>query len=540
MGFVFDQGNLNVSALTIPGAYVELMTPTGLALPGPSNAIAILGTASWGPVNQPLGPFGDIGSAQAALGQFNVNLWLNDQYDVMRAAMQALAEAQTTASLNMWLSRITDGTDLAATLTLKDTTSGTALNGITMPAKYTGIGGNTIQVLVAAAGPANTYNITFVASFGGAAISEIFLGIKGATGANSPFWANLNNAILNGNQSRGPSQLIGTPTGVSSTAKDPATGNYILTGGTDGRSGVTSANFFGSDVIGNRQGIYAMRGLPIVPAYIYCAGMTDNTKFANIQAFCLTEIVRAVLPFPASTSTSTATGLRTTLGISDKRVCYAKDWIYWTDPISGQTIFCDPVAIMIGRAASLSPQLSPLNKQVYTVVATEHPQQYPSDEIGLLNTNGIWVICNPCLGSPFFGIASASTTSLNPIEQPVEYERLKDYIGIQFATILGQFVGDPQGPFDPDDTRSACKNDIDSAMTLLYLGGLIATDEDGKPGWKSQCDMKNNTPLTIQAGYMHARLDYIPYSTVKYVVLNLGTTATFTAAQALTAAQVTG
>ena len=171
---------------------------------------------------------------------------------------------------------------------------------------------------------------------------------------------------------------------------------------------------------------------------------------------------------------------------------------------------------MIGRAAALSPQLTPLNKPIYTVVATEHPQVYPADEIGLLNQNGIWAIANPCLGSPFFGIISASTTSLNPIQQPVEYARLQDYIGIQFASTLGQFVGDPQGEFDPDPTRSACKSDIDDLMQSFVTNGLIVD-------WDSEVDAKLNSPQSVQAGYMRGTLEYVPYTNVKFVLLNLGT-----------------
>ena len=533
MGFIFDQGNLNITALNTPGAYVQLMTPTGLLVPGPSNAIGIVGTASWGPVNKAVGPIGEISSVASAFGQFNADLFLSDPYDLMRAAMQALGEAQTTVSLNAWFCRISDGTDDAAEIDLDDVTAETALTGITLPAKYTGIAGNTIKVIIAAAGPAHSYNVTFVASFGGQSYSETFLNIAGSASGVSPFWLNLKQAIQQGNQSRGPSQIIGTPVLGDDEALNPVLGTFTLSGGTDGRSGVTSSSFFGSDVVGNRQGIYAFRGLPIVPAYVYCAGLTDTTKAANLQAFCLTEIVRYIFPLASGTSTSSAVSTRTTLGISDKRFMYAKDWIYWVDPISGKTLFTDPVAIMIGRAASLSPHLSPLNKQVYSVVGSEHPHQYPADEIGVLNDNGIWVITNPCLGSPFWGIASANTTSLNPIERPVEYERLKDYIGIQFATALGRFVGEPQGMFDPDDTRAACKSDIDAFMDILARGGLIVD-------WQSQCDASLNPPSSVQAGYMKAKLTYIPFNTVRYVVLNLATDKSLSAGQAFAQAQANG
>lgn len=533
MGFIFDQGNLNLSSLTVPGAYVQLMNPSGLATPGPSNAIAIAGTASWGPVNEAQGPFGELDSVFSMYGQFDAAKFLADPYDMMRPVMQALQQSQTDQGLNIWCNRISDGTDAAAEVTLQDVTSETALDGITLPAKYTGTGGNTIKVIVAAAGPANMFNVTIVASFGGQTQSETYFNIAGSASGASPFWSNLNLAILNGNDSRGPSQLIGTPTDVSTTALNPAVGTFTLAGGDDGRDDVESADFFGSDVIGNRQGIYAFRGLPIVPAYVYCAGMTDTTKFATIAAFCNQEIIRAVVPLAKGTSTSSAVTARSDNGISSKRFMYAKDWIYWVDPISGKTLFTDPVAIMIGRAASLSPEISPLNKAVQGVIGTEHPKQYPSDEIGMLNTNGIWVICNPCLGSAYFGIASASTTSLNPIERPVEHDRLKDYIGIQFASTLQKFVGEKQGTYDPDRTRSACKSEIDSMMALFKDGDILVD-------WQSQCDAKINSPNSIQAGYMRAKLTYLPYFTVRYVILDLATSNRLSAGQALALAEANG
>ena len=132
----------------------------------------MVGTASWGPVNIVQGPFGDITSAAATYGQFSAALFATDPYDLMRGVMQSLGEAQTDLSLNIYTNRISDGTDAAATIILKDTTTGTAINGITLPAKYTGIGGNTIKVIIAASGASNAYNVTVVAALGGQSIVE--------------------------------------------------------------------------------------------------------------------------------------------------------------------------------------------------------------------------------------------------------------------------------------------------------------------------------------------------------------------------------
>lgn len=525
MQFIFDEGNQNIAGFTAPGGYVQLMNAPIQAGNNPSNAIAFLGTGSFGPVNKPMGPFGDIASAAFALGQFNVTAWQSDPYDVMRSVTQALGEAQNPGSLNIWVGRISDGTDAPAQLVLVDITSGTPLTGMTIPVKWTGVGGNTIKCTISAGGITNSFNVVFSGTWSGQSYSESYPNIQGSASGPSTFWANLKTAIENGTQSGPPSQILGSITLGSNSALNPAVGTFSFSGGTDGRSGVTSSTFFGSDVPGNRQGIYAMRGLPIVPSFIYCSGLTDSTKFPNLQAFITSEIMRTVVPVPTGTATLAAVGLRGTNGISDKRFCYAKDYVYWTDPISGQTIFTDPVPIMIARAASLSPEMSVINEQVYTVVSTEHPEPYPADEIGLLQSNGFWVITNPCPGGQYWGIGAASTTASNPVQQPVEYSRLQDYIGILFASVMGQFVGKKQGPTDPDPTRAACKNAIDAKMSQLAAASIIVS-------FSSEVDSTLNPAASVQAGFMTGNLDYTPYSNIKFSILNLSVSSALSAAQA--------
>lgn len=526
-GFVFDQGNLNTAALTTPGAYIQLDNPSGGINLQQSNAIALVGSGSYGPVNQATGPFGDDGSAAGWFGEFNYKLWQNDPFDLMRGVMQALGEAQTTASLAAWLVRITDGTDEAASVTLEDT-QGTPVAGITIPARFTGSGGNLHAVQITTGAGANNFNVTFFSTYSGAVQSETFFNIPGSASGASPFWANLQTAMLQGNSSRGPSWLMGVPSGVSNSAHNPALGTFFLSGGTDGRSGLTSASFFGSDTPGGREGVYCLRGLPVVPRFFCCCGLYDTTKFANLYQLTFQEIMRVILPNGAGTSTPQAITNRNTVGISDKRVMWSKSWIYWTDPVSGQTLFTDPVPLMIGRIASLSPELSPLNVPTISVVGTEHPAVYPADEIGLLEQNGILEIANPCLGSPFFGFVTGNTTSLNPISQPYEYASLEDWIGINFAYSLQQFVGKKQGLYDPDPTRSNCKTVVDQTMYALYLDQMIVD-------WTSQIDAKLNDPVSIQRGYLKGRLKYVPFGTVKFVVLEIATALSLSPGQALAA-----
>ncbi len=51
---IYQQGGLNTTSLVVPDLYVQIVSPQNLILNGvPSNMVGVVGTASWGPVNQP-------------------------------------------------------------------------------------------------------------------------------------------------------------------------------------------------------------------------------------------------------------------------------------------------------------------------------------------------------------------------------------------------------------------------------------------------------------------------------------------------------
>ena len=52
---IFQQGSLNTTALVVPDLYVQIVPPQNLVLNGvPTNVLGVVGTASWGPVSQPV------------------------------------------------------------------------------------------------------------------------------------------------------------------------------------------------------------------------------------------------------------------------------------------------------------------------------------------------------------------------------------------------------------------------------------------------------------------------------------------------------
>lgn len=51
---IVQQGSINTTALVVPDLYVQIVPPQNLVLNGvPTNILGVVGTASWGPVNQP-------------------------------------------------------------------------------------------------------------------------------------------------------------------------------------------------------------------------------------------------------------------------------------------------------------------------------------------------------------------------------------------------------------------------------------------------------------------------------------------------------
>ncbi len=51
---IVQQGSINTTALIVPDIYVQIVPPQNLVLNGvPTDVLGVVGTASWGPVNQP-------------------------------------------------------------------------------------------------------------------------------------------------------------------------------------------------------------------------------------------------------------------------------------------------------------------------------------------------------------------------------------------------------------------------------------------------------------------------------------------------------
>jgi hypothetical protein len=167
---IFQQGSLNTTALIVPDLYVQIVPPNQLLLNGvPTNVLGIVGTAPWGPVNQPT-----IAGSPAEYSQFFGPV-MNRKYDI--GTTLALATLQGAQFFD--IVRVTDGTDTPSqaavsavdairpitiggtphvgdVLTLNVTPSG----GVLTPVVYTMLGPDTTQtaaLALAALVNASTY-----------------------------------------------------------------------------------------------------------------------------------------------------------------------------------------------------------------------------------------------------------------------------------------------------------------------------------------------------------------------------------------------
>ena len=201
MAQITQAGSLNTTALSVPDLYVQIVPPQQLILNGvSSNIIGIVGTASWGPVNQAV-VFGSI------------------------------AELATTYS-----------------------TTGTY--PVLLTALYTGSLGNQVGVDLEPGSRAGSWRL--VLSLPGN-VPEVFDNIDATAGV-ATFWSNLVAAVNGGvGALRGPSQLVVASVGTGLAIAPSVVTSQTLLAGTDGATNVTAESLVGADGI-PRSGMYSLRG----------------------------------------------------------------------------------------------------------------------------------------------------------------------------------------------------------------------------------------------------------------------------------------
>jgi uncharacterized protein len=505
-------GALNTTALVVPDLYVQIVPPQNLVLNGvPTNVVGIIGTASYGPVNQPV-IASTAADYAAAFGPV-----MPRKYDMGTQ----LATAVQQGASNFRCVRVTDGTDTKASFAV-----GGATPEITYTAMHSGSLGSKITVTTSAGSKASTFRIVVQLAGGN---PEVFDNLAG-TGA--AFWAAVESAITMGNGPlRGPSQLVTAAVGTGTAA--PTLGTVTLTGGTDGATTITAAVLVGAP-LSPLTGMYALAGQGVSIALL--ADADDSTQWTTIDAWGLANGAYMIQTGPAGDTIANAINTKATAGLDSYSTKYMfGDWIFWNDQTNGLTRLVSPQGFTAGRLANLSPNQSSLNKPIASIVASQksglNPAQattYSTADLAVLFQSGIDVISNPQPGGAFWGVRCGHNSSSNAAINGDNYTRMTNFLAATLNAGMGVYVG-------MDITTTLLQNIRSTQLSFLQnllQQGILSAPLDGSLPFKVVCDITNNPFSQTSIGMVQsdAQIQYQAINEKFIVNLEGGQTVTVTQA----------
>ena len=489
MDQIVPSGSINTSALSVPDLYIQIVPPAAISLNGvASNVIGVVGSASWGPVNTPVILSG---SSDAAIYFGGVK---NRTFDL--CTQVALASAQ---GANAFLGvRVTDGTDTAALTYLGGNSSGFS---VLLTAIYSGSQGNNLSVALTQGAKASSFSLSIGLPNG---VPEVFSNIDASAGATT-FWQNLA-AAVNGGQggARGPSRLIVATAGA--TAATPAAiAASLMTGGTDGASGVTSQTLIGANAA-PRTGIYALANTGI--SYLLPADLTDLTTWSTVLAWAIAHQCYAIVPGPKGDTITNAVATKAAAGVDGYGLkCIFGDWMQWSDTTNLVARYVSPAGFAAGRLAQISPANAGLNKPIYGIMSSQKSGStvsgqsgtYSETELATLFQAGWDVICTPQPGGNYWGLRSGHNAASNVAIQSDSYTTMTNYIASTLGAGMGIYVGALINATLFTNIRSTLLGYLGNLLGQGILGSL-----DGSIPYSVTCDTSNNPLSRTSLGYVQA------------------------------------
>jgi phage tail sheath protein FI len=487
---IYQQGSINTAGLVVPDLYVQIVAPQNLVLNGvPTNVVGVVGTASWGPVNQPV-VAGSMADYAAAFGPVMMR-----KYDM---GTQVATAVQQGAS-GFRCVRVTDGTDTAASYAIGFASGSYAA---LLTARYTGSLGNSIRVTLSGGSQAGTWKLTLAMPGG---LPEVFDNL--AASGTATFWQVLVSAVNNGTGPlRGNSQLVVATPGSAGTTAPAAIASQPLLGGTDGPAGVTAVTLVGQDTV-PRQGMYALRGQGCSIGVL--ADSDDPTQWVTQAGFGASEGVYMILTGPAGDTITDAVSVKLGAGLdSPSAKLMFGDWVYWSDQTNGVTRIVSPQGFVAGRLGNLSPEQSSLNKPLYSVIGTQRSglpgsgqvATYSETELQTLFQAGIDVIANPQPGGAYWGVRCGHNTSSNQAVNGDNYSRMTNFIAATLAAGMGPFVGQVINGQLFQQIRATQL----SFLQALLSQGVLGLNGTGQLPFSVICDSSNNPPSRTSLGYVQS------------------------------------
>jgi uncharacterized protein len=483
-------GLTNTAALVVPDLYVQIAAPQTLSLNGiATDRVGVVGTASWGPVNQPV-VIGSMADYSSAFGPINTR-----KYDLgtpINCAVQQGAQSFTAV-------RVADGTQTASSYALLYSAGSYPL---LLTAVNTGSLGNSIKLDLRTGSKANSWKLTLQMP---GQLPEVFDNVDASAGA-STFWANMVQAVNAGTgPTRGPSTLCVASIGTGTTIAPAAVNEQTLLNGSDGADGITAATLVGTDGV-SRSGLYALRGQGCSLGVL--ADCDDPTQWSAQTAFGLSEGVYMILTGPSGDTITNAITSKEAAGVDSyaAKLMFG-DWLFWYDQVNGQTRLVSPQGFVAGCLSKLSPEQSSLNKSLYGVIGSQksglvssgQTLTYSSAELESLFAAGIDVICNPAPGGSYWAVRCGHNSSSNPLVYSDSYTRLTNFIADTLAAGMGRYVGSVINSTLLSNIRATLLGFLSNLVGQKILGST-----DGSTPYVVVCNASNNPVTRTALGYVQA------------------------------------
>jgi hypothetical protein len=384
------------------------------------------------------------------------------------------------------------------------------------------------------AGVGATFTLTWVlgaaniveAGFGYTSMTCSLIGGGGSGGSYAPitsFSAALTRVINKGSNQSSASKRVVYTQGTGTGSPTPGVITY-MTGGTDGASGVSTAQMLGSDTL-PRKGMYALRSSGC-DCFALC-DLTDITSFAAQLSFGQSEQMMAVIVTAMGDTIAGSVASRLQSGVNDWGLWWLQgDWPQFYDTTNGIVRFVSPQAFALGLAGNLSPEQSPINKPLVGVVATQTSSLgliTSSADNGVAQNGGIDFIGRSAdLGESYFSFITGNNAYNLVPSNRVEYTRLTYWLSRELSGFAAKsIVGKLQSVQPNDPTRTRAKMMVDSFLQLLRdpqfgSGGYGIIDQ-----FQTTCDLTNNPPTSQALGFLflYAAIRYL--NAVRYFVIQM-------------------
>ncbi len=429
---LFSNGSSPITQVR-PGVQIVNVPPQILAAqPIATNVIGIVGTASWGPLNNAIA----INSPTQCAQVFGPTM--NRAYDLGMA--QYVAWLQGSGSFAVV--RTSDGTDLAATASWLVSPDTGSEFGATFTAKYTGALGNNITITLSTGSKVNT--LKAMISLPGVG-TEYYNNLPSASATG--FWAAFCAAINLGQGANSASQLVIATLGSTEATVPTAGLTLTLAGGVDATtySAITTTTLIGA--ASTRTGMYALSKVGI--SHLILADASDTTQFTVIDSFASSNGVYAHVAGPAGQTVSGAVTALQTAGLSEQWTsCTFGDWPTVFDQTNQVYRQVYPATFKAGILGAYTPNNTALNKRLSGIVATQRSGNYANGlttysdtEVGTLLNAGIDIISNPSPGGAYFAFQGGINSSSNAAVNGDNWPQMESVIGRSIASFAGIFVG---------------------------------------------------------------------------------------------------